>query len=45
MGEFRTVTDVGRDFEFYGPSTAAVARYQQRERDGAWWTLGLKGGV
>ncbi len=44
MGKLRNVTDVGVDFEFYGPSTPAVARFQQRERYGALWTLGLKGG-
>ena len=44
MGKLRKVTDVGVDFEFYGPSTPAVARSQQRERYGALWTLGLKGG-
>jgi len=38
------VTDVGVDFEFHGPSTPALARFQQRERHGALWTLGLKGG-
>ena len=44
MGKLRKVTDVGVDFEFYGPSTPAVARFQQRERYGALWTRGLKGG-
>jgi len=44
MVKFRNVTDVGVDFEFYGPSTPAVARFQQRERYGALWTRGLKGG-
>ena len=44
MGKLRNVTDVGVDFEFYGPSTPATARFQQRERYGALWTLGLKGG-
>ena len=44
MVKLRNVTDVGVDFEFYGPSTPAVARFQQRERYGALWTLGLKGG-
>jgi hypothetical protein len=37
------VTDVGVDFEFYGPSTPEYARFQQRERYGALWTFGLKG--
>lgn len=44
FAKFRNVTDVGVDFEFYGPSTPAMARFQQRERYGALWTLGLKGG-
>ena len=44
FAKFRNVTDVGVDFEFYGPGTPAVARFQQRERYGALWTLGLKGG-
>ena len=43
FAKFRNVTDVGVDFEFYGPSTPAVARFQQRERYGALWTFGLKG--
>ena len=43
FAKFRNVTDVGVDFEFYGPSTPAVARFQQRERYGALWTIGLKG--
>ncbi|MSU23739.1 MAG: hypothetical protein EXS32_07945 [Opitutus sp.] len=43
FAKFRNVTDVGVDFEFYGPSTPAVAQFQQRERYGALWTFGLKG--
>lgn len=44
FAKFRNVTDVSVDFEFYGPSTPPVARFQQGERYGALWTLGLKGG-
>ncbi len=43
FAKFRNVTDVGADFEFYGPATPEVARFQQRERYGALWTFGLKG--
>jgi hypothetical protein len=43
FAKFRNVTDVGADFEFYGPSTPDVAKFQQRERYGALWTFGLKG--
>ncbi len=43
FAKLRNVTDVGVDFEFHGPSTPAVARFQQRERYGALWTFGLKG--
>jgi hypothetical protein len=44
MGNLRTVPDVGVDFEFYGLRPPAVASFQQRQRNGALWTLGLKGG-
>ena len=43
FAKLRNVTDVGVDFEFYGPSTPEHARFQQRERYGALWTFGLKG--
>ena len=43
FAKLRNVTDVGVDFDYYGPSTPAVARYQQHERFGALWTFGLKG--
>ncbi|MBI4625670.1 MAG: carboxypeptidase regulatory-like domain-containing protein [Verrucomicrobia bacterium] len=43
FAKLRNVTDVGVDFEFYGPATPEVARFQQRERYGALWTFGLKG--
>ena len=43
FAKLRNVTDVGVDFEFYGPSTPEVAKFQQRERYGALWTFGLKG--
>ena len=35
FAKLRNVTDVGADFEFYGPSTPDVAKFQQRERYGA----------
>ena len=43
FAKFRNVTDVGVDFEYYGPATPDSARFQQRERYGALWTFGLKG--
>ncbi len=43
FAKFRNVTDVGVDFEYYGPLTPDYARFQQRERYGALWTFGLKG--
>jgi iron complex outermembrane receptor protein len=43
FAKLRNVTDVGVDFEMYGPATPDYARFQQRERYGALWTFGLKG--
>ncbi len=43
FAKLRNVTDVGVDFELGGPATPDVARFQQRERYGALWTLGVKG--
>ncbi|MDO8541965.1 MAG: carboxypeptidase regulatory-like domain-containing protein [Opitutaceae bacterium] len=43
FAKFRNVTDVGVDFENYGPLTPDHARFQQRERYGALWTFGIKG--
>jgi hypothetical protein len=43
FAKFRNITDVGADFEYYGPSTPDVAKFQQRERYGALWTFGVKG--
>ena len=43
FAKLRNVTDVGVDFELYGPATPDYARFQQRERYGALWTFGLKG--
>ena len=43
FAKFRNLGDVGVDFEYYGPATPEVARFQQRERYGALWTFGLKG--
>ena len=43
FAKLRNATDVGVDFEYYGPSTPPVARYQQHERFGALWTFGFKG--
>jgi iron complex outermembrane recepter protein len=43
FAKLRNVNDVGIDFDFYGPQTPNVARFQQRERYGALWTFGVKG--
>ncbi len=43
FAKFRNITDVGVDFEFGGPLTPEVAKFQQRERYGALWTIGVKG--
>jgi TonB-dependent receptor len=43
FAKLRNVRDTGIDFEFYGPQTPGVARFQSRERYGALWTFGLKG--
>jgi iron complex outermembrane receptor protein len=43
FAKLRNVTDVGVDFEYYGPATPEHARLQQRERYGALWTFGVKG--
>ena len=43
FAKLRNVTDVGVDFELYGPATPDYARFQQRERYGALWTFGVKG--
>ncbi|MFM8334109.1 MAG: TonB-dependent receptor domain-containing protein, partial [Opitutaceae bacterium] len=43
FAKLRNLTDVGVDFDYYGPSTPAVARFQQHERFGALWTFGVKG--